>query len=479
MAPKGKSSATSATRKKHARKAAGAQGAVEDPQVPKEKKPKGKDKKSKKEPRKKVYIPPVKPAPVVPDPLDTLGLAQTLPADLVVVLRLLAKKDATTKRRALEDLQTAWLGRAKKGEEGEYLVYTLQEIIPVWVRLPSSPLFAHLNHILQLHHIPALFLHPSRRIRLQAIALHSSFLQIPNLRAQIFFQIREALSSDQAESILGAWCLAVHDVDRQVSSFARESWSRYVTTSDAPSPVDKLVLDATLLPHLWNFVQRTLLDPAGVYLYINPPQPVVAVQTPPKKGSGRGTPVRRDGDASPSPRAKADEDEENEQDRKARLRVGAFGATEWVLSGCPTSFARSMYMCSMQSFFLPPSLSPFLPRACPLDAKYAGPASNRAAEKARANATEDEAEGAEKEDAFIEPLANAALWSSLYYGKTPPFVDTESFGFEQPVVRRSAWSLLQTLVQKCKSEICMFRRTARMTDLLAYSPPGYPRSRIE
>ena len=148
MAPKGKSSATSATRKKHARKAAGAQGAVEDPQVPKEKKPKGKDKKSKKEPRKKVYIPPVKPAPVVPDPLDTLGLAQTLPADLVVVLRLLAKKDATTKRRALEDLQTAWLGRAKKGEEGEYLVYTLQEIIPVWVRLSSVPLFRSLNSAL-------------------------------------------------------------------------------------------------------------------------------------------------------------------------------------------------------------------------------------------------------------------------------------------------------------------------------------------
>lgn len=139
MAPKGKSSASSGTRKKHARKAAAAQGVVEEPPMPKEKKPKGKDKKGKKEPRKKVYIPPVKPAPVLPDPLDTLGLAQKLPAELVVVLRLLGKKDATTKRRALEDLQTAWLGRARKGEEGEYLIYTLQEIIPVWVRpLPCS-----------------------------------------------------------------------------------------------------------------------------------------------------------------------------------------------------------------------------------------------------------------------------------------------------------------------------------------------------
>ena len=102
--------------------------------MPKEKKPKGKDKKSKKEPRKKVYIPPVKPAPVQPDPLDTLGLAQRLPPELLVVLRLLSKKDATTKRRALEDLQTAWIGRAKRGDEGEYLIHTLSETIPVWVR---------------------------------------------------------------------------------------------------------------------------------------------------------------------------------------------------------------------------------------------------------------------------------------------------------------------------------------------------------
>ncbi|PIL27721.1 hypothetical protein GSI_10874 [Ganoderma sinense ZZ0214-1] len=399
MAPKGKSSASSGTHKKHARKAAAAQGVVEEPPVPKEKekKPKGKDKKNKKEPRKKVYIPPVKPAPVLPDPLDTLGLAQKLPAELVVVLRLLGKKDATTKRRALEDMQTAWLGRAKKGEEGEYLVYTLQEIVPVW-----------------LHHLPALFIHPSRRIRLQAIGLHSSFLQIPNLRNQIFFQIREVLSSDQTESVLGSWCLAAHDADRQVSSFARDAWHRYVSTSES-SP-DKLLLDASLLPRLWEFAQRTLLDPAGVYLYINPPQPVIPVSTPGKKGSGRGTPVRRDPEPA-SPRAKADEDEENEQDRKARLRVGAFGATEWVLN-----------------------------------AKYATP--SKAEEKAKASAVEGgEKEKEDVDDVFLQPLTNPALWSSLYCGKTPPFVETESFGFEQPVVRRSAWSLLQTLVQKCKEHL--------------------------
>ncbi|KAI0718021.1 hypothetical protein C8T65DRAFT_639751 [Cerioporus squamosus] len=80
-----------------------------------------------KEPRKKIYIPPVKPAPAHPDFLDTLGLARRLPLELLPsVLRLLSKKDATTKRRALEDLQTAWVGRAKREDKGECLVHTLQ-----------------------------------------------------------------------------------------------------------------------------------------------------------------------------------------------------------------------------------------------------------------------------------------------------------------------------------------------------------------
>ncbi|KAI0336704.1 hypothetical protein GY45DRAFT_1377084 [Cubamyces sp. BRFM 1775] len=385
MPPKGKSSASSGTRKKHARKAAAAHGgAPEEPQQPKEKKPKGKDKKSKKEPRKKVYIPPVKPAPVQPDPLDTLGLAQKLPPELLIVLRLLSKKDATTKRRALEELQSVWISKARRGGDDEYLVYTLHDIIPVW-----------------LHHIPTLFLHPSRRIRLLAVGLHSSILQIADLRKEICFQIREVATSDHAESILGAWCLAVHDVDRQVSSFARESWNRYVDIAETSE--SKLVLDETLFPRLWDFVQRTLLDPGGVHLYLNPPQPAIPTPAPSRKGSGRGTPVRKYEETSSRP--KADEDEENEQDRNARLRVGAFGAAEWVLK------------------------------------------------------KEKAVDAAPTIDEFLSPFTNVVLWTSLYHGKVPPFVDTEGFGYAQPVVRRSAWSLLQVLVQKYKDHLDTFLPT--------------------
>lgn len=128
---KGKSSASSATRKKHARKAANAAGELDEPQLSKEKKQK-KEKGSKrsKEPRKKVYIPPSKPVPVQPDPLDTLGIAQRIPAELLVVLRKLGKKDSVTKRRALEDLQADWVEKCRHDEN---VAAVLEDVLPVWV----------------------------------------------------------------------------------------------------------------------------------------------------------------------------------------------------------------------------------------------------------------------------------------------------------------------------------------------------------
>ena len=126
---KGKSSASAGTRKKHARKAAGPSEAI-----PKEKKPKGKDKGKTKEPRQKIYIPPVKPAPIQPDPLDTMGLARQLPPELLVVLRLFGKKDAVTKRRALEELQSGWVDESRKEGDNSPIVSTLVTMLPVWVR---------------------------------------------------------------------------------------------------------------------------------------------------------------------------------------------------------------------------------------------------------------------------------------------------------------------------------------------------------
>lgn len=198
----------------------------------------------------------------------------------------------------------------------------------------------------QLHHIPALFLHPSRRIRLLAAGIHASILKLPSpLPEQLLFTLREVLDADHTEYVVGAWCLAAHDVDRQVSAYARESWDRCVTSNvhrqeghdDGSLPDVKdaklhLHLDSDMFAHLWEFAQRTILDPAGVYAYVNPPQPVVA--PPPGKHGGKGAQTRSKRDDDPPSRFNREEEEESETDRKARLRIGGFGIAEWVLGAC-------------------------------------------------------------------------------------------------------------------------------------------------
>lgn len=145
MAKGQKSSATSGTRKKNARKAAAVTGSTSNQPsspVPAPKPPKNTKytKRELKEARKreKVYIPPVKPAPPRLDPLDTTGLARTLPPDLVIVLRSLGKKDVVTRTKALEEL-SKWVDEATKEPSdvadyaGNEKAHTVIEMLPVWV----------------------------------------------------------------------------------------------------------------------------------------------------------------------------------------------------------------------------------------------------------------------------------------------------------------------------------------------------------
>jgi hypothetical protein len=131
MVKGGRSSISSTTRKKQAlKRASKADGST--PQLeplPKEKKTKAKSK----EPRPKVYVAPVKPAPVQVDPLDALGLASQLPPELYIVLRKLGKKDEVTKGKALEELKAEWLDKSsKEGSDGS-LIAPLVTMLPVWV----------------------------------------------------------------------------------------------------------------------------------------------------------------------------------------------------------------------------------------------------------------------------------------------------------------------------------------------------------
>lgn len=132
--------------------------------------------------------------------------------------------------------------------------------------------------------------------------------------------------------------MAAHDVDRQVSAYARESWDRIVSVSahdpgsdSQKRPQLQLEPGSEAFAHLWDFSQRVLLDPAGVYAYVTPPQPVVPNKQA-QAGKGASTRNRREDD--PPSRSGREEEEENEEDRRARLRISGFGVINWVLSEC-------------------------------------------------------------------------------------------------------------------------------------------------
>ncbi|KAL5521576.1 hypothetical protein ACEPAF_2324 [Sanghuangporus sanghuang] len=306
--PKGqKSSATSATRKKHARKAAG--DAKQELPLPKEKK---KEKgKNKKEPRVKVFIAPTKPAPIRPDPLDSLGIAKRLHPDLLVILRRLAKKDSVTKRKALEEFQSDWVERALRDsdDEGGIVESMLQTALPVW-----------------LHHLPSLLLSASRRIRLLAATIHTSLLRIQSIHEQVMYFLNESGDAAQVEGVLGSWSMASEDVDRSIAIQARKGWDLVFSGVE---------MDNTSLSLLLPFAKRALFDPIALYMDLNPVQPTFAPQlpahaSPRNKAAAKRPPIQPAVDEDSLPR-KQDEEEESESDRKGRLRVGALGVLRWIL----------------------------------------------------------------------------------------------------------------------------------------------------
>jgi E3 ubiquitin-protein ligase listerin len=161
------------------------------------------------------------------------------------------------------------------------------------------------------------------------VNLHSSLLRVSDLRGQIFSFLREGASDDQVESILGSWSIITRDVDRQVSISARRSWEESVSLVSSDT---KLRLEGPFMSSVLAFLQRAILDPAGLYAYLNPVQVSVGVLQP-RKAHGRPVPISQiDKDEGESrTRPKADEDEETEQDRKARLRIGGLGILQWLL----------------------------------------------------------------------------------------------------------------------------------------------------
>ncbi|KAF9652581.1 hypothetical protein BDM02DRAFT_3088924 [Thelephora ganbajun] len=380
-----RSSASSATRKKHAKKAAIAAGEViENPPVPKQKKPKGKEKaRLKAEPKKKVYIPPLRPRAIQPDPLDTLGITYSISSELLVVLRKLGKKDIVTKIRALEELQSDWIIKAKEANDSQ-LLEDIITVLPVW-----------------LHHIPGLFLHYSRRIRLLSGGLHTLLLALPGIKAQLFNLIRN-FEEERQETVIGSWCLLTHDIEAQVSLTALPSWEGNFGPGVDPGTEGALLIRETA-PALISFIRQTIFDPLGVYSAVNPTQPSVDTK-PVKKGVKPQPRVQGPPETPPA-------DEEPEAERKGRVRAGGLGSVKYILG---INLLRL---------------------------------------------------GASSREAIEEILSSSLLWTSLSCGEQPPSDDSECFGYEQPLVRRAAWSLLFSVLLERRGELDAFLSTLSVSIL--------------
>ncbi len=286
-----------------------------------------------------------------------------------------------------------------------------------------------------MHHVPALFLHPSRRLRTLALAVHTDILRAEPLRVQMLFYLREVASAEQIECILGSWCMATRDPERSVALVAQRSWDAHVSLGSADADADaragassisqvgdqeggvdrKLVLDAAQIAALFVFVQRALLDPLALLAHLNPVQVPVDVVVP-RTIRGRPVPTvsaaaqTRRTDHEPLARAKGESEEENETDRQARLRIGALGALQWILG---TRASQLSMVRSSQVYIDVHSQEP----------------------------------GRKLPDDVLDILSDSRLWSTLSHAQQCPFADVESFGHAQPGVRSYAWALLQTLLE--------------------------------
>jgi hypothetical protein len=309
-----KSSASSATRKRKAAKAA-KKGGVEDEDNAKpsngapadktlqrgQKKVKGK----KKEPKKKVYIPPVKPKADIVDPLDSMGLASLLPADLVVLLRKAGKKDVTTRIRALEGI-LEWQQASKNANipnDDADISSTMSQEERDAAFIVALPSWTHL--------FPRLVSSPNRRLRQLTV------------QATAFAMSREEIKADLIaqpmlmEQIVGPLLIVAHGPDRLISRMALTLFE----STFAWGGEDRTDLHE-YYPTLLDHVASLLFQEAGRGLHEGE-----AGNTKQANGASAAVTIARD--------AKNRDDAQVEEDAEGtdgRLVAGALGSLTWLIN---------------------------------------------------------------------------------------------------------------------------------------------------
>lgn len=315
-----KSSASSATRKKQAAKAAkkagvdpdAAKGQHKDKTLQRGEK-KGKNKRT--EPKKKVYIPPQKPKQNVIDPLDSLGLASLLPSELVILLRKASKKDVVTRTRALEGLWELISKLEDKGEDEEFPANRDSLII-------ALPSWAHL--------FPRLSVSPNRRLRQLTVQINNALFSDKAIRIELMEQ------THLIEGMIGYMLVLAHGPDRLVSRLAKSHLEEFTTWQTGIS--DQILLQdysETIESHLAMIIfHKGKLEEMST--------------------SGTGTPIGSTRDAKNRDEINVEEDLEATD---ARLVYGALGALAWLVNTAKESGLRNFLIPVLTSPTLWSSLS--------------------------------------------------------------------------------------------------------------------------
>ncbi|KAJ1030091.1 hypothetical protein NDA16_001004 [Ustilago loliicola] len=422
-ASKGKSSASSNTRKKQAQKAAKKtayerdengnllhpelaetlekqkQHGLQRGQKKDKSKKDGKGGKKGKAEKKKQYIPPSKPPQPLPDPLDSMGLASLLPADLVVLLRKASKKDVITRCRALEGL-LAWVEDAF----GKSSSSNSTESSPEASNLSSQEKQEALVMMLPswVHLFPRLALSPTRRLRLLAMQIQTLLLEKPQQPLDEASSTRaELLESPQyIEPILGPWAILCHDTDRSIERLGRTAWNDTCTwkSSDEPETDTPGAVKLNLNEHcdiLVAHLRTILLSPSPSFALSMTAAHAVAASDPSmsRTSSGYATPSLQTGNVERD--AKNRDDSNVEEDTAAldkRLVAGALAVLTSIIRQQP---------------------------------------------------------GSEVVQSLEEMLSSRLVWASLsphnLAGSSNSRSEPSSFGYGSPAVRLRAWTLLRAL----------------------------------
>ncbi|EUC55355.1 E3 ubiquitin-protein ligase listerin, putative [Rhizoctonia solani AG-3 Rhs1AP] len=280
MGKQGKSSASSATRKKHAKKAATHDPSIAIAPSASKAQGKGKGKGKNKEPRVKQYIPPPKYKPLVEDPIESSKIASVLPPNVVLCFKGLSKKDPVTKTKALDEL-----GNTLDDE-------CWRAALPVW-----------------LWHFVSLSVHPNRRLRELSATLHSRLLEQPGIRDEVqSYTLREP----NAGTFIAAWALGANDIIPSISKPLKASWSSNIAWYTT-APESQLIDIQDHLDDLISALLQAIVDPEQLYHQLAPLLAHFSKESPDAEDLG-----------------------EHSQDRNARIRTAGLNSIAWILEGPPT-----------------------------------------------------------------------------------------------------------------------------------------------